>query len=355
MAETTVNSANIVEQWDSEFFKEYVRANWFKDYMGTSSDMPIVIKENLTKMKGDRITIPLVRKLSGAGVEGNTTLEGNEEALINYGHQITVNTIRNAVKITELEEQRSPMSLRDAGREMLMGWKMDKTRDDVIVALMSPTVTGNIAYASATETQKDAWLGANTDRILFGNALGNRSGTDHSASLANITSSMTLSAGVVSLAKRLALGATNGALRPIRVNGSEEWFVLFAHRLAMRDLRNDSTMTQANRDAWERGKNNPLFRSGDLIWDGVIIREIPEVPVIAGVGSSSINVAPNFLCGAQAVGVAYAQRTQSRTQVDDYGFRQGVAISEIVGTEKLMYNSVQNGVVTIYTAGVADA
>ncbi len=355
MADTLTASTNVVQQWDSDFFKEYIRANLFKDYMGTSSDMAIVIKENLEKSKGDKVTVPLVRALVGAGVTGNTVLEGNEEALDSYGDGITVNVLRNAVRVTEFEEQKSPFEIRQAGKEMLMGWMMDKTRDDIITAMMSPVVDGTTPYASASEGQKDIWLAANLDRILFGNALGNTSGTDHSASLLNITGGMTLSAAIVSLAKRMARTTTNGAIRPIRVKGSEEWFVLFANSLAFRDFKLDSTISQANRDAWDRGRDNPLFRAGDLIWDGVIVREIPEIPVIAGVGAAGINVAANFLCGAQAVGVGYAQRTKSSTQVDDYGFRHGVSVSEIRGIKKMMFDTVQHGVCTMYTAGVADA
>lgn len=355
MADTTVAAANVVEQWDSKFFREYIRANLFKDYMGTSSDMPIVIKENLLKSKGDKITVPLVRKLTGAGITGNNTLEGNEEALVNYGHQITVDALRNGVRITELEEQRSPMSLREASREMLMGWMMDQTRDDIIDALQSPVVDGKTKYADASEAQKDAWLAANLDRIQFGSLRGNTSGTDHSASLANITLGQTLSGSLVSLAKRLAKNSTNGAIRPMRVNGSEEFFIMFVGSYAFRDFKNDPTVQQANRDGWLRGRNNPIFRDGDILWDGVIVREVPEIAVIAGVGDSGIDVAPCFLAGAQAVGVAYAQRTKSTTQVDDYGFRHGVAVSEIRGIEKLMYNSVQNGVVTVYVDGSADS
>ena len=56
---------------------------------------------------------------------------------------------------------------------------------------------------AATEVQKDAWLVDNADRVLFGAAVGNNSGNDHSASLANIDNTAAkLTTNVISLAKR---------------------------------------------------------------------------------------------------------------------------------------------------------
>ena len=36
------------------------------------------------------------------------------------------------------------------------------------------------------------------------------------------------------------------------------------------------TIQNAQKDALARGMNNPLFRAGDIIYDGVICREVPE-------------------------------------------------------------------------------
>jgi hypothetical protein len=115
-----------------------------------------------------------------------------------------------------------------------------------------------------------------------------------------------------------------------------------------------TSLATINQNAQVRGDNNPLFRDGDLIYDGVIIREVPELPVVTGVGASSIDVAASYLCGAQAVGVAWAQRPVSRTQETDYEFRHGVAIQEMRGVEKLVFNSKHHGICTVWTAAVGD-
>lgn len=361
MAETIATPGLTPQQWDDKFFREYVRANRFRRYMGTTENSIIHIKEDLTRKKGDKITFANVRKLRGPGVTGRTVLEGNEEELDTRSMVVQVDTLRNAVVVTDHDEQLSAIGLRDAARGALKDWALDRMKSDIITALMS---INGVAYGSASEGQKDAWLADNADRVLFGNARSNNAGNDHSASLANIDNSADkMTAATVSLAKRMATNA-DPAIRPIRINDDEEWFVMFCNKWAFRDLSQDSTMQQANRDARPRAvMDNPIFTGGSLVWDGVIIREIPEIPVIAGVGDGGIDVAPNFLCGAQAVGVGWARRLRSTTDVRDYNFRKGVGVQEMRGIEKLLFGKgaddlddlVQHGVVTVYTAGVADA
>ena len=170
MADTTVPTALQVEQWDSDFFAEYVRTSRFMRYMGTDSNSIIQINEELTKDPGDKITIPFVDALDGDGVTGNTTLEGAEEALGSSGHKIEVDMLRHAVAVTKFEEKKSPFGLRGAARAELQKWAKKKLRDAIIDAMTSPVTDGSTKYADASEAQKDAWLVANVDRVLFGAA-----------------------------------------------------------------------------------------------------------------------------------------------------------------------------------------
>lgn len=365
MTLSTVAAANVVKQWDSDFYREYIRANRFAKYQGTDANAVIQLKEQLTKKPGDAITIPLLKALSGAGVTGNTLLEGQEEAISNYGQQVSIQCYRNAVAITDWEESKSAIGYRDAARPLLKEWAMDLNRQKILTAMGSvQAVAGGpiIAYGSATEANKDAWLDLNTDRILFGAAKANLKQTapaggatnDHSASLAEIDGTTDkLTRGVVSLAKRMAKLA-DPIIRPIRVNDDEEWYVMFVNSLAFRDLKAD--MATVHADAMQRGRSNPLFTDGDLVYDGVIIREVPEIAVLSGVGASgTTDVAPNYLCGAQALAHVIGKRWQSTTDTRDYGFVHGVGTMGFFGTEKLFYNGKQHGMVTVYTAGVADA
>lgn len=360
MANTVASTGLTPQQWDSDFFREYVRESRFRPYMGTGETSMIQVKEDLTKKRGDSITFALVNNLDGAGVTGTGTLEGNEEAMDSRSFRLFVDKIRNGVRIPEMEEQRSAIDLRNAARAVLKTWISELTKNNIISAMGS---INGIAYGTASEGQKDAWLVDNADRVLFGASKSNNASNDHSASLLNIDGTNDrLTPAAISLMKRIAKTATP-RIRPITVKGDEEWFVLFAGSLAFRDLANNSTMTQANRDALARGADNPLFTGGDLIWDGVIVKELEDIATVAGVGASSSDVAPVYLTGAQNLAIGWAKRTKSVTETFDYGDKFGTAIEEIRGIAKLTFGSgasdtadlKDHGQVTGWFSAVADA
>lgn len=377
MSSTTVSSANRAQIWDDQFFGEYVRENEFSPYMGTDMNSVIQVKEDLTKKRGEAITIPFVTRIAG-GVSGSATLEGNEATLNNYGYKISVDIIRNAIVTHEGEEQVAAFDIRDAGREYLRNWATEKMRGGgdtsetstdatlgkfgIIDNLMSFAVSDSAAvemYRDASEANKDTWTANNSDRVLFGVATSNNAANDHSANLSNVDSTNDkLTATSLSLSRYLAKRASS-RIRPIKTKDGE-WFIYFAHSAAFRDLKTDSTFAQATREGWSRanptianGEGNPLLRGGDLVYDGVIVREVPEIPYLSAVGNGSINVAPGFLCGAQALGLVWAMRTKSTINQEngsDYNFRFGVGVREMRMVRKLYANSKQWGVVTHYSS-----
>jgi hypothetical protein len=87
--------------------------------------------------------------------------------------------------------------------------------------------------------------------------------------------------------------AASPAVRPRSVwKTVREYFVMFAGARSFRDLKNDSVMINANRDARAReggGMNsNPLFQDGDLIYDGVIVRQIEEISTLITTSSTFV-------------------------------------------------------------------
>jgi N4-gp56 family major capsid protein len=354
MPNTTVAAANVVDQWSERFQYEYVRDMQFSHYLGKTENAPFQVIEDLEKKPGDEVTVSLITRLTNSGVTGDNTLEGQEEALGNYGHKIAVDQLRNAVAVGVMEQQKTHIELLDAAKTMLKNWAMDKMRDEIIAAMLSPNVDGTTAYASTAAADRNTWLVANSDRVLFGAAVANYSGV-HATDLQNVDSTTdVLSPGIVSLAKRRAKTADRH-IRPVRVDGQGEHYVLFAPSVAFRDFKNNATYLPYLEYAEVRGKDNPLFGDGDLYWDGVVVHEVPEIATLTGVGAAAIDVAPCFLVGAQAVGIAWAQRTKAIFDERDYGNISGRGVKEIRGIDKLMFNSIQNGVHTIYVSGVADA
>jgi N4-gp56 family major capsid protein len=361
MTNTTAAAGLTPQQWDSKYFSEYLGNNPFKAYMGTGTSKIIQIKEDLKKKKGDSLTFALVNKLTGAANDGSSKLEGNEEAMGSRSHKLTVAMRRHGVSVTEFEEQISAIQLRDAAKDQLMEWSLEQDNDRVVTQLYSKN---GIAYGTASEAQKDAWLVDNADRVLFGASKSNNSSNDHSASLANIDNTADkLTPEALSLMKRIALSA-NPKLRPIRTEGdNKRFFVVFAHPLAFRDLKSNATITQAQREVSIATQNNKLFQGGDLVWDGMIIHEVDDMTTLTGVGAGTIDVGGVFLCGAQAFGLGIAKRWETRTKGEtDYGNEKGCAVVAIDGLQKMTFGTgsadtddlKDHGVVTGYFAAVAD-
>src|SRR3972149_6475141 len=119
MAQTYAVAGLTPQQWDSDFFRDYVRMSRYKRYFGTDESAMFQIKEELTKKKGDRITIALVNELTGTGVTGNATLKGNEERLNSRSDTLIVDVLRHAVAVDDWDIQKSVIALRDAGKVQL--------------------------------------------------------------------------------------------------------------------------------------------------------------------------------------------------------------------------------------------
>lgn len=358
MANTTTGSSLVVENFLSDFFKEYIRGNLFSPYTGAGSNNPIVIKQDRQK-----VNIPLVAKLAGNGVSGNATLDGNEEILANYSYTLTPTYHRNGVRLDQEEREKPNVDLMRAGREMLMSWGMEKVRDDIIKAMASLTGSGaavdvTTATAAAINTAGDTWVTNNSDRVLYGAATSNLSAGDHSASLANVdTTNDKLTGDIVRLARKIARTA-DPLVRPIRLANGVETYVMFVGTQGFIHLKEDLETLHSN--ASMRGDNNVLFRPGiDLLWDNVIIREIPEISTLiadssyyATAGNSSSKVEPYFFCGAQAVGYGLGQRPNIVVDNDkDYKFQPGVAVELKHDIDKLIYNTKDHGIMSGFVTG----
>ena len=197
--------------------------------------------------------------------------------------------------------------------------------------------------------------------MLYGVATANYNATFATALATVDSTSDKMQPTIIDLAKNIAQTA-DPFIRPVQVGEDDEYFVLFVGSTAMYHLRNDSTMLQANRDARERSMNNPLFRGGDLMWDNVLIREVPEITTRFSNNASSIfytggngssKAEPAFFCGAQALAWGIGQRPDFTVDnTDDYGFRPGVAIEKKEVVNKLFYNTKQHGMVSVFVSGV---
>jgi N4-gp56 family major capsid protein len=374
MAEVTLASASEKQIWINKFFQEYVRISRFMPYM-SNADLNkggiILTRYELQSEAGKTINIPFIGRLKSAGVTGSAVLDGSEEELTNYNMPISIDWRRNAVRVPKSTSFKSEINLLNAGRDALVVWEAEKFRDDIINAMgaaVTDTAGATVNMSATSAANRNAWAAANSDRMLFGKLVSNYSAT-YATALGNLdTTDDKCTAASMSLAKRLAKAA-DPHIRPFRLSDSDgrEFYVCFHGSRTFRDLKADSTIVSANTNARSREdsgmKDNPIFQDGDIIYDGLIHREVPEIDAWAtatgvydAAGNSSADTRPVFVCGGGAVGVAWGQEPTPRTDMlKDYQFRPGVAIEELLGVKKINYNGVQNGMVTAHFAAAADS
>ncbi|MEP9368662.1 DUF4043 family protein [Xanthobacter sp. VNH20] len=381
MALTTIQSNNKLVKFRQDITLEYFQGNQFSPYMG-DSPTSIIQRINDLKAGGEQVNIPLVTQLDGDGV-GTGTLVGNEENIDNYGMRLWIDWARNAVKTNKAETQKTSADIFGKATPLLSNWGKRKQRDELILAMHAlpsaspPAGLGSnagqrvngILYSAATAAQKNTWNTANSDRVLYGNAVGNYVSGNHASSLANIDATDDRAkASTLGLLKDIAESA-NPHITPYMTEDGYEHYVLFVGSRVFRDFKADPTIYAANRDARAReGRgmdSNPIFQDGDLLYDGVIIRKIPQMDgltTVASAGASSIAVAPIFLCGQSAVGFAWGQMPRP-TQLDetDYGFNKGVGVEMAYGIGKLAKvpeggSALKDwGMVTGYLASIPNA
>lgn len=369
MAEVALASASEKQVWLKNYFAEYVRASGFKPYMGTADSSIIIAKYELQEEAGKTINIPLITRLTSAGVTGATVLDGNEEELGNYNCSLSIDWRRNGVRVPKSTSYKTEIDLFGAAKTMLKQWEAEQLRDDIIKAMLSVVTTGDttVNLADSTAANRNAYAAANSDRLLFGKLVSNYSATWATAIGTNLdTTDDKCTVAAMSLMKRIAKSA-DPHIRPFNTEDGREFFVAFHGSRTFRDLKADTTMTQANREARARDVgSNPIFQDGDLIYDGIIHREVPEIDAVAAnggvaytlnsAGSGSSDVRPVFLCGQQAVGIAWGQEPTMRTDLTkDYSFRPGVAVEELLKVKKLAFNGKQHGMVTGFFCAAADS
>lgn len=376
MAEVIVNASLAEKRWlVNDYILPYIRMSGFDKYMGRDANAPIrVFNETLTD-GGKTIIVPLVGLLRGEGVSGSQVLEGNEEDMSTYVDEVRCNWRRNAVKVPKSSSYKTNLDLLKVAKPNLRQWAARQVLKRGLILQSQgivvpgaidaegyPTADTVVSYANSTAGQRNAFMVNNADRILFGIDIANASSGIWATALGNVDGTNDkLTSSMISKARRLAqatgeLDAVGPPITPYMTEtDGEEWFVLLVTPRQMRDLRADTVIQQANRDAMPRGKDNPLFRAGDLVWDGVIIHEVQDLQYIVGGGAAGIDVAQALLLGQSALAIAWGQEPRFISdRKQDYEFRPATAVEELIGIKKTSYAGKQYGIFTLITAAAAD-
>ena len=359
MAATAPQANNVLLKFRRQTIDEYIRNNWFSPYMGKG--LTSIIRTDFQELKsgGDQLNIPLIARAKAQAISTGT-LVGNEEKVDDYGCRFWGDWARNAFKIGDRDEHRSSIDLVAKFKPLLDNWGKELQRDEMCQALYAlpsesaPAGLGSqygqrvngLLFDAATATQRNTWTTDNADRIIFGDALANLVAGNFASSMNNITTAMRVSYATLLKLKRAAQ-KSNPRIYPFKVNNAagREWFVVFMGQEAFRDAANDATIIAANTNARAReGKgidDNPLFQGGDLLIDGMILRQVPELSTLLPTfyitaGAGGIRTAPIFLCGQSAAALVYLEMPKHTfLNENDYGFYRGTGIQMAYGIGKI--------------------
>ena len=341
-----------VKLWSRKLTREALKRTYVSKFMSKKPNSLVQIKDETSKSAGDRVTCGLRMQLSGDGIQGDATLEGNEEALTTYSDNIFIDQLRHAVRSGgKMSEQRVPFNVREEAMDGLADWWADRIDTWFFNQIAGNTGVSDVRYTGLQATIAPSTTSGNT-RHLFGDG--------DEASEASLTVSDNFRLEFIDRAVTTAKVSTP-FIRPIKADG-EDFYVMFLHPYQVHSLRTDAT---ANRITWydaqkarvmggQTGEStNPIFSGALGVYNGVILHESVRVP------SVTANTRRAILCGAQAALMAFGQNAKESDtpnwyeELFDYGNQLGVSGGMIAGLKKSVFNSIDFGTIVLSTRAVA--
>jgi len=350
MATTLYQTGNAlaVKLFAKKLFEEALKQTYFARFMGSGTDNVVQVKNETSKGPGDKITIGLRMQLSGAGIQGDGTLESNEEGLTTFSDAVVIDQLRHAVRSAgKMSEQRVTFEVREEARMGLQDWWADRLDTSFF-----NQIAGNTAQSDTRYTGNQAAIAPDSSHKKFVNS---NESTDASVST---TSLFTLSV----LDKALEAAVTASPLiRPIKYQG-QNMYVTFIHPVQVTDLRTSTSTGQwldIQKAAMQGGRvnDNPIFTGALGVYNNIVLHSAFRIPqaVNAGTSAAIASTRRAVFCGAQAAVMAYGQNNQDGEmswveELFDYGNQLGVSAGLIFGIKKMVFNSADFGTITIPTA-----
>lgn len=343
------NNALAVKVWAKKLFQESLKEAYCSRFMGTDARSVIQVREELSKSAGDRITVGLRVQMSGDGVQGDGTLEGNEEALVTYTDNVFINQLRHAARSGgKMSEQRVAFNVRSEIKSGLKDWWTNR-----LDTAFFNQICGYTAQADTRYTGNQAALAPSTNNVIRQAA---------AASDQALTSTDIFTLPLID--KAVEKASTNSPMiRPIILNG-EEKYVMFLHDYQVTDLRISTSSgqwldIQKAAMAGAQSSKSPIFTGALGEYNGVVLHKANRVTngVNGATGAAITTVKRAVLCGAQAALFAYGgENGQEMSWVEelfDYENQLGVSSGMTFGLKKAQFNSHDFGSVVVSTYAAA--
>ncbi len=350
-----INHPLAVKAWSKRLFHEIIGEQWLSKFMGEDSNSMLQVQGETNKGAGDRVRVGLRMLLTGAGISGDNTLEGNEEALVTYTDDIFIDQLRHATRSAgKMTEQRVHFSLREENRMALRDWWAERLEVWTANQLANNTAQTDVKY-----TGMQATITVDSTHHIIAGPNGINSTGELSISATTVAGTgnyFTLADIDRAVAKAKTMSPR---IRPIRVNGKDV-YVCFLHPYQVYGLRNDTSAANSwatlQRSWIEGGKDlmdSPIATGALGYYNQTLLHEWSYVPI--GVSSSAVSVSlirRAIFCGAQAGLMAYGQGNGPNQmswveELFDFGNQLGVAAGMIGGLKATRFNSQNFGNIVI--------
>lgn len=345
-----VNSPLAVKRWSNELMKEALKETFLLQFAGTDSNSLVQIKTELNKDAGDRVTFGIRHQLSGGGVQGDNTLEGNEEALETYTQNVIIDQLRHAVRSGgKMSEQRVPFSVREEAKDGLKDWWSDR-----LDLWWINQITGNSGQSDIRYTGMQAVTAPDAQHMVFAGGQDSEASLSASAVDLGVTNPHRFSLTLVDKAVERAKLAKN-ALRPVKI-GNDKFYVAFIHTSQVSALRTNTAAgqwldIQKAAMALSNATKSPIFDGSLGVHNKVILHESTRIPRLTAADGNA-RILRAVLCGAQSAclgfGRGYGKNTFSwKEELFDYENQLGVAAGCIGGLIKTRFNGSDFATVTM--------
>lgn len=351
--------------WSRDFWRVARNMSFINQFAGSGSNAMVQTISELTQSeKGARAVLTLLADMTGDGIVGDNTLEGNEEALRAFDIVVGLDQLRFANRLSgRLADQKSVVNFREHSRDALAYAMAD--RMDQLAFLTLSGIGYNLKNNGALRPQMNS--GQNLNDLAFGSDVTAPTSNRHrrfDASNGIVAGDVT----AVSAADKLSYGAIvdlkayakDQYIRGLRGAGNDETYHLFVTPQVMADLKLDSDFLANVRQAGVRGPGSSLFSgSSSLMVDGIMVHEFRHVfnttGATAGTSSNAgsagykwganadVNGSSCLFCGAQALAMADIGAPEIVEDTFDYGNQNGISIGKIFGLKKPKYHSDVTG------------
>lgn len=336
------------------------RENFFAKYMGESPASVIQVVNDLANRPGDSVRVHVFSKLGSPGVDGDSTLEGQESALSYNADLLLLGQKRNAVRLAgRLTEQRSAIDLRKQAGHALGVWAKDWVTEllSVYLAGYRGSRTLTVLPTSFTGFAGNTLRAPDTAHTLVAGA-----GTAAGLTTADKMTCALLDKAIVKVQLLINSGV------PMRAIDNQGRFLCVITPEQAYDLWQDADFVAAQQYAQVRGDNNPLFTGMMGMWKNLIIVVNPAGVIhasgaTAGGGVLGAPAAQAMILGAQSGAWVKGKETGASmggagnwryTEKEfDFDNQIGFSVATLMGFQKLQFNSQDHGVFSIFTAYTA--